>query len=145
MLIRKKSFFFNQKLTGDSSRVEGLFYIFIPKAYRRLLPLRRLILYIIYQKLTGDSSHSEGLQETSPTQRAYSIYFYQRLTGDSSHSEGLFYIFLPKAYRRLLSLRRLILYIYTKGLPETPPTQKVFYIYLYQRLKEDSSHSEGFF
>ena len=108
---------------------------FLPKAYRRLLPLRRLILYI----------YTKGLLETPLTQKVYSIYLYQRLTGDSSHSEGLFYIFIPKAYRRLLSLRRLILYIYTKGLQETPPTQKAYSVYLYQRFTGDSSHSEGLF
>jgi hypothetical protein len=91
--------------------MEGLFYISIPKAYRRLLPLRRLFLYI----------YTKGLAETSPTQKAYSIY-------------------IPKAYRRLLPLRRLILYIYTKGLAETPPTEKAYSIYLYQRLTGESTH-----
>ena len=107
----------------------------LPKAYRRLLPLRRLILYI----------YTKSLQKTPPTQKAYSIYLYQRRTGDSSHSEGLFYIFIPKVYWRLLPLRRFILYIYTKGLQKTPPTQKVYSIYLYQRLTGNSSHSEGLF
>ena len=73
---------------------------------------------------------TKGLQETPPTQKAYYIYLYQRLTGDSSHQEGLLYIFIPKAYRRLLPLRKFFLYIYTKGLMKTPPTHKRFILYI---------------
>ena len=73
-------------LTKYANETKG----FKPTTHKRLHPLKRLILYI----------YTKGLPETPAIQKAYSIYLNQRLTRDSIHSEGLFYISLPKAYRR---------------------------------------------
>ena len=95
-------------LTKYANETKG----FKPTTHKRLHPLKRLILYI----------YTKGLPETPAIQKAYSIYFNQRLTRDSIHSEGLFYISLPKAYRR------------------TPPPPKAYSIYLSQRLTRDPGY-----
>ena len=67
------------------------------------------------------------------------------LTKYANETKGLFYTLKPTTHKRLHPLKRLILYIYTKGLPETPVIQKAYSIYLNQRLTRDSIHSEGLF
>lgn len=114
--MRWKTFpiYLYQRLTIVSSHSEGFLYINIPKAYRRLHPLERLVDNTLYRYIIRSAQFTIILMRWKPL----SIYLYQRLTIVSTHSEGFLYIdipkspptqkAIPKAYRKLHPLQRLV-------------------------------------
>lgn len=104
-----------------------------------ILMRRKASSIYLYQRLTRDSTHSVRflISITKVHERLHSfkmliLYIYaKRLSRNFFHSV----IFLTKYANEKEG--GLILYIYTKGLRETPPTQKAYSIYLYQRRTSD--------
>lgn len=107
-----------------SDDIRSQYSIYIPKAYRRLHPLGRLILillYIVIPKAHGSihpliHTYIKVLSIILMRWKAFSIHIYTKGLQYSPPTQRLsLYVFIPKAYRRLQPLWRIIYIVIRKA------------------------------